>query len=229
MLQQSPDLQSRNRWISLLLSLLLFGLALPALAGETVITINSLGDDGADNAGDGICATGNPFGPGGFLNECTLRAALEEANAVAGPFRIEIASNISVNAQGFSQVNVDAGLPAITDVIYLDGTTHPEWDPDSDNLQPRLAINWTGGDGTAFSGIRLNAGSAGSTIRAISITNFTAGGIRIAGGSGFTIAQNIIGGIWRPNVITWAGNDRHGIDLNGGSSAAYRKDKRPIS
>jgi hypothetical protein len=214
------ELPTRDLWIAPTLSLMLCVLALPALAGETVITINSLGDDGANNAGDGICATGNPFGPGGFLNECTLRAALEEANAVPGPFRIEISSDISVNAQEFSQIDIGSGLPAITDVIYLDGTTHPEWDPDSDNLQPRLAVNWTGGDGTAFSGIRLNAGSAGSTIRAIAITNFTASGIRIAGGSGFTIAQNIIGGIWRPNVISFAGNDRHGIDLNGGSSAA---------
>ena len=207
-------------WIQPVLGLLLFGLTQLALAGIPILTINSLGDDGADNPGDGICATGNPFGPGGLLNECTLRAALEEANAVPGSFRIEVSDDISINAQDFSQINVSSGLPAITDRIMLDGTTHPSWDPDSDNLQPRLVVNWVGGSGTPFSGIRLNAGSAGSTIRAIAITRFTASGIRIAGGSGFTIDQNIIGGIWRPNIIEWAGNDRHGIDLNGGSSAA---------
>jgi hypothetical protein len=209
----------RPFWLITLLGLLLSSLSLPALAGSSVLTINSLGDDGADNAGDGICATGNPFGPGGFLNECTLRAALEEANAVPGPFRIEISDDIAVNAQDFSQINISSGLPAITDRIILDGTTHPSWDPDSDNLQPRLAVNWDGDSGTPFSGIRLNAGSAGSTIRAIAITRFTASGIRIAGGGGFTIEKNIIGGIWRPSIIESAGNDRHGIDLNGGSSA----------
>ena len=85
------------------------------------MTINSLGDDGVDNPGDGICATGNPFGPGGFLNECTLRAALEEANAVPGLFRIEISDDISVNAQDFSQIDINSGLPAITDRIILGG------------------------------------------------------------------------------------------------------------
>ncbi len=220
MLKPKERTQSRKNWIAPILGLLLFSLTQPALAGIPVLTINSLGDDGANNAGNGICATGNPFGPGGFLNECTLRAALEEANAVPGPFRIEISDDISVNVQDFSQIDINSGLPAITDRIILDGTTHPSWDPDSDNLQPRLAVNWTGGSDTPFSGIRLNAGSAGSTIRAIAITRFTASGIRIAGGSGFTIEQCIIGGIWRPNIIEWAGNDRHGIDLNGGSSAA---------
>ena len=63
------------------------GMAGPARAAE--LTVNSAGTLGDAVAGDGLCATGAlvPL-PGGIALECTLRAAVEEANAVPGPDRI---------------------------------------------------------------------------------------------------------------------------------------------
>ncbi len=204
-----------GRLTSWLFGLLMILLAAPALA-ETVLTINSLGDDGAADAGDGTCNTGNSWG--GLLAECTFRAAIEEANAIDGPFRLEIASSISVNASGFSEIEISSSLPAITDRVVIDGRTHPHWDPDAELAQPRLVLRWTGPLSPQFSAIRLNAGSAGSQVWGIAIRSFSASGIRIAGGDGYVIAQNFIGGVWVPGLYLGAGNERHGIDLNGGSN-----------
>ncbi len=48
--------------------------------GPAIVTINSTGDGADDNPGDGYCYTGSNNAAGD--PECTLRAAIEEANAV---------------------------------------------------------------------------------------------------------------------------------------------------
>jgi CSLREA domain-containing protein len=57
--------------------LVLLALFIPAtLAAQTTFTVDSAADDGDAVIGDGVCATA--------LNACTLRAAIQEANALAG-------------------------------------------------------------------------------------------------------------------------------------------------
>ncbi len=51
-------------------------------ASGITLTVNSNGDEGDFSPGDGFCRTGSS------LTNCTLRASLEEANALAGSQRI---------------------------------------------------------------------------------------------------------------------------------------------
>jgi CSLREA domain-containing protein len=87
-------------------------------AHTTTFAVNSTADDGDDNPGDGVCHTA--------LNECTLRAGLEEANALfsagdldthtiylsTGTYAINdtltIAGNILVLGQGWQATIIDA-------------------------------------------------------------------------------------------------------------------------
>ena len=69
----------RRPWVVGLLSLPLLALAIfagaaPAAAAPASFVVDSLATDGDDNVGDGVCETA--------AGECTLTAALEEANAV---------------------------------------------------------------------------------------------------------------------------------------------------
>ena len=58
------------------LALLTAGLAPMSPAAAASFTVNSSGDAGDANAGNGVCATAG--------NVCTLRAAIQEASALAG-------------------------------------------------------------------------------------------------------------------------------------------------
>jgi CSLREA domain-containing protein len=78
-------------------------------------TVTSTGDAGDPNPGDGFCRTGgSPPGP------CTLRAAIQEADALVG--RDDIVFGIGTGAQTISPLSA---LPAITEAVTIDGTTQP--------------------------------------------------------------------------------------------------------
>jgi large repetitive protein len=86
---------------ALLALVLLF--AAPANASAT-FTVNDLGDDSDASPGDGFCLT--------LGGKCTLRAAIEEANAFPG------ADTISITATG--TIAVGSSL-AISDVVTING------------------------------------------------------------------------------------------------------------
>lgn len=59
-------------------------------AGETTYTVNSTGNSSDSNLGDGRCDTGGTVNIGnGPVTECTLRAAIQQSNAVKGREVIE--------------------------------------------------------------------------------------------------------------------------------------------
>ena len=85
-----------------------------AKAGGGALVVNSTGDGSDANPGDGFCATTNQL--------CTLRAALEEANAYAGP----VAVHFNLSGGGIHVISPKAGpLPYITAPITLDATSQP--------------------------------------------------------------------------------------------------------
>ena len=59
------------------------GLAAPGLANAATFTVNDAGNGSDTNPGDGAC-TAAP-------SQCTLRAAIEEANALSGADAIHFA------------------------------------------------------------------------------------------------------------------------------------------
>lgn len=151
---------------------LLFLLSGPfAQAWAVVFTVNSVADDSAAhdaNPGDGICEDTDPS------TTCTLRAAIEEANALPGFDRVYFSTS------GIIRVDGDVGrLPAITDVLDIDGRTAPGYPGASLNLELAMpAIGIEGEELTGQSAIGLDfsaIGASDSAVRALSLTRFDSG------------------------------------------------------
>jgi len=95
---------------------------LPQMSGAATFTVDTLFDNAFSddaNPGDGICADESPLGT------CTLRAAIQEANALAGSDTIEfsVAGTISPDTSNRGP------MPAITGPLTIDGSTAPGWVP----------------------------------------------------------------------------------------------------
>lgn len=109
----------RGRALAVALVALACALMLPAAAWASEFTVNSVGD-GVDAAHGGeICATSG--------GECTLRAAIEEADYIAKqpehegePARIEFDETI-FNGQPAATIDLTSGLPAMTVKTTVEG------------------------------------------------------------------------------------------------------------
>ena len=93
----------------------------PTLFASPTVTVNATGDLADDNIGDGICDTGQ--------GECTLRAAIQEANADPAATTISFAIPNSDNnhSNGVWTIEVDSELPTITSPTTIDATTQNGW------------------------------------------------------------------------------------------------------
>lgn len=155
-----------------------YGLTLwarPAFAATFVV--NSIFDESDTTPGDGVCLTG--------LGECTLRAAVEEANALPGTDII----NFNIGGSGVQTIALNTTLN-VTAPVMIDGTTQPgascaAW-------PPTLLIEVNGENG-ALSGFNLGFGSNGSTVRGLVINNLPGPGIEIANSSNHSIECNFLG------------------------------------
>ncbi len=85
---------------------------------DSTYTVTVTGDGGDDTPGDNTCADSN--------GDCTLRAAIQEANAHAGPdiihFNITGAPDFGVDGYRIELINQ---LPDITETLTIDGSTQP--------------------------------------------------------------------------------------------------------
>src|SRR5215211_2124988 len=181
--------------LALLVSVLI-GLVLEAKpAHAKTFAVNSTGDNGDQSPGDGSCFTGTfIFNVGA---ECTLRAAIEEANAFAG------ADTINFAIPGAAPHTISPGfqLPTITQRVTIDGYT--ESLDESTPASPNTASTGTnavlkielGGTNAGFSsGLLLSgAGASNSVIRGLVINKFFSFGIYLLGGTGYKIEGNFIG------------------------------------
>jgi CSLREA domain-containing protein len=161
---------------TVLTALLLLGS--PALAQEKTFVVNDTGDESDATPGDGEC---NGSGDAG----CTLRAAVEEANAfpnadVDTPDRIHFA----IIGPAPHTIAPASGLPEITEPVVIDGTTEPDF-----VTTPVIVINGT--DAGAVDGLVITSGHC--TILGLVIQSFEQDGIFIFDGPGNHIEGNFIG------------------------------------
>lgn len=188
------------------------------------VTVNSTGDSSDTAPGDGRCDTG---GVNAEANtECTLRAAIEEANASSLATTVEF--GIPITDLGYDGVNgwwtiaVPTNLPAISTPITIDGTSAGATVNTAAAPAPlnsRLTIELDGSAGTATDGIDVIAGGDGSELRGLAIVGFSGAGesgVQINGADGVVVAGNHLG--MRPDGTT-AGANHEGIVLSGGSDA----------
>ncbi|NWG21265.1 MAG: right-handed parallel beta-helix repeat-containing protein [Chloroflexi bacterium] len=133
--------------------------------------MNSIGDAPDENLADGLCQTAS--------GECTLRAAIQQANARAGVDDIWF----NLSGPGPYTITIGSPLPAITEALNIDGRTQPGW-----VSAPIVELR---GLPTSGNGLTLTAG--GSSVRSLAINRFSSSGIAIGPGGGNIVEGNYIG------------------------------------
>ena len=133
-----------------------------------VFVVDSAADSGDTAVGNGVCRASG--------NVCTLRAAIQEANAHAGPDTIQFAIG-----NGPQTINVGSALPTITSPVTIDASTQP-------GFAGKPVIVLHGGSGNGFT---ITAGS--TTVRGFVINGFANEGVSISGSGNNVIEGNYIG------------------------------------
>lgn len=158
--------------------------ASPAWAQST-FTVNSTGDGADADTSDASCETA-------VDGECTLRAAIEQANAVDGTDAIEF----GVDGDGPHTISPVSDLPTISESVVIDGYTQTGAATATANGAATLKIELDGSGGNAESGITIGADGGGSTVRGLVIggfaSDFSGYGIHILS-DGNTVGGNHIG------------------------------------
>lgn len=141
---------------------------------RSTFTVNSTGDDGDVNLGDGVCATA--------VGSCTLRAAIEQANATVSTDAI----TFGIPGTPPHAIRPLSMLPVVLNPVLVDATTQPGY-----SGSPVVELD--GSLAGAADGLVLDAGS--SVIGGLAINRFESNAIRIIGprGSENSIQRNHLG------------------------------------
>lgn len=183
----------------LLAGVLTAALGAPPSQAQNVFTVDATGDagdvdsGGGDSRGDQICETEN--------GDCTLRAALEEANATensGGPDRIEFDIPGSASSGSPHRIEPGSALPNVTDPVVIDGTTEPDYNGD----KPVLEID--GGSAGSSNGLVVESGG-GLDASGLSVVGFDFDAFELEEGSGPNAIRGCFIGV-RADGTTTAGN-----------------------
>lgn len=164
---------------------LFFGFVPVPLAYAATLTVNSTTDPG-----DGICDA----------NECTLREAINAANASPGLDDIKF----NISGPGPYTITLASNLPEITSPVVIDGTTQPGF-----SGTPVIQLDGKNTSATT-PGLNITAGS--STVRGLVINGFK-GYDKVSGNCGHAIVLNGNGG----NIIE---GNYIGTDVTGTSAVS---------
>ncbi len=157
------------------------------------IVVNTEGDEADADPGDGICAVAG----GG----CTLRAALQTANAGAGGDIIVF----DIPGAETPVIEVGSALPSLNEPVCIDGTTQPG--------SERVVIK---GEGAApgTDGLTLTGGN--STLRGVAVAGFRGYQVVLQAGDDNLIEGCYIGTVWGTTDPLGLPDD--GIHITGGSA-----------
>ncbi len=161
-------------------------------ASHATFVVNDTGDEPDANPGNGVCATS--------AGVCTLRAALQEANAHPGADAI----HFNIPGSGPHTIAPTSALPTITEPVTIDATM--------ENACGRLRcveLNGTNAGGNT-DGLRIAAGF--SVVRGLAINRFRRYGIRLETNGGNVIEGNLIG--TDVNGVTDLGNFNDGVRVD---------------
>ena len=142
------------------------------------IVVNSTADASDTNTGDGVCETGN-MNPEG-KPECTLRAAIQQANASLGPKVILF----DIPGMGPYTIQPQTALPEIADPVFINGISQAGF-----SGLPIIEID--GSQAGETDGFRVASG--GSRIVGLAINNFEKAGIVLRNNGNNVVFRNFIG------------------------------------
>ncbi|HSK72394.1 MAG TPA: BACON domain-containing carbohydrate-binding protein, partial [Pyrinomonadaceae bacterium] len=150
------------------------------LSPAATFTVNLTSDEEDFNVGDGICDANSAVAG----NQCTLRAAIQEANATTDPDNI----NFLIPISGLQVIQLAASLPAITSPVVINGYTQPGSSPNTlavgNNAVFRIRINSNGHNA-------LNVTAGNSTIRGLLFTVAESVAVSLQ-----TNGNNLVEGCW---------------------------------
>jgi hypothetical protein len=150
------------------LALLLF----PVAASAATFTVTSVLDSPDTALGDGVCDNGS--------GQCTLRAAIQEGNALAGPDTV----SFNIGGGGVQTISPATALPVISTTLAIDATTQSGF-----SGAPLIELQGSGAP-PGTSGLVVTG--AGSSVRGLVVNRFNSSGIYVLT-SGVTIAGNYVG------------------------------------
>ena len=178
---------------------------------NATFVVNDPGDAADADTADGLCDV-DLVTPG---LQCTLRAAIQEANAQPGLDTI----NFDLPPDSLT-IQPASPLPDISEAAIVDASTEPgpersesaivdgRSQPGATCLTPTVQID---GALTGSSTDGLTISSGGSTVRGLIITRFPDAGLLLIGGVGNTITCNLIG--TDAAGAASLGNGGNGIDV----------------
>lgn len=166
-----------------LLFILVALVVVQTVKAETVFIVNSVLDSGDVAPGDGMCDDGN--------GNCTLRAAIEEANLTDGSATITIA--FAIPGSGVHTITPATVFPTLTrSNITIDGTTQAGatcgdlWGLGGAHIDPALTIKIDGNNMT-IDGLVINGSSV--VVRGLSIERFANVSLRLERESNNAVVQ----------------------------------------
>ena len=225
------DVKRRGALLGLALAALLVTsllLAARPAHASTTFTVDSDVDVTDTNIGNGVCDS--DADPNDDTNTCTLRGAIQEANATPGADVINF--NITRFSDGFATIK-PTGLLKITDRVTIDGYSQPGASPNTlakgTNAVLKIELDGTNA-GSGASGLEINQGGSGSVVKGLVINRYGFNGVQILGSSQNRIEGNFIGTDFGGTFDL--GNSNVGVDITetnsfssntvGGTSPAAR-------
>jgi CSLREA domain-containing protein len=191
-----------------LLALCASGLHLPAVQADATFTVNSTGDGADSNLNDGVCNDGT--------GNCTLRAAIEQANGLPDTDTI----TFNIPGTGVRTIVPVTALPEISNPVVIDGYTQPGSSAntlaDGDNAVLLIELSGAGAGtpgGVVTDGLSIRGGN--SVVRGLVINRFSGMGITIKGND-IRVEGNFIG--TTPAGTAKAGN-LNGVYINSTTTA----------
>lgn len=178
------------------------------LAPGATIVVNASGDEAnhPDSQAAELCDVDRDQGG----EQCTLRAAIELANARDGRDVI----GFDLDGSGTQVLAPEAPLPTLTDAVLIDGSTQPGTvDVPLIRLDGALA-------GATTDGLRLEGDDV--AVRGLLVTSFGRHGIHVASGEGGVLEGLIIGS--DAAGTDGLGNGGDGIHVSGGSGLRIGRD-----
>jgi CSLREA domain-containing protein len=200
-------------WLLLAAMLIAGTMAAGPARAATTFTVNSTADTPDASLAGTACDT-DVFTNG---DQCTLRAAIQQANATFGADAI----NFAIPGTGVKTISVGAtglgALPAITEQVSINGYTQPGSSPNTKAVgnDAVLKIELSGNGQLGMTALDIS-NTSGSVIKGLAINRFGAG-INIEGDSGENrIEGNFIG--TDPSGTLDRGNIDDGVNIFDGAS-----------
>ena len=196
--------------------------------GSTALStfiVDSILDSNDFLVGDGYCDTDDSIGDG----PCTLRAAIEESNSIAGVDNIDF----NISGVGPFTINLSQNLPQITSPTIIDGTTQSTASCTDWALQVEIS------GGNLYEGFSLNSGAGDSVIQGLVMNGMLNHSIYADGINNLDVLCNVFD--FEPDGTTSIPSDSRAIYLQdsignitlgdtttGGNLIGSRQDKRSI-